>query len=66
MDTSITSETTVIRPDNAYILKLPQELRIEILKYAVRQGDIIEMKDGTISRKRRRWDAKIETLKDPN
>lgn len=47
------------------ILRIPRELRIEILSYVLRQGETITMEKGKITREGQRWDAEIRRLTDP-
>ncbi|KAK4549778.1 hypothetical protein LTR36_005079 [Oleoguttula mirabilis] len=43
-------------------MDLPSELRIEILGYLLRQGDIITVNDDRVSSHRRRWNKEIARL----
>ena len=57
---------TIMEEELPGMLRIPRELRIQILSHLIRQDDTIIMREGKISREKRRWNAEIEKLKDPN
>lgn len=48
------------------LLRLPRELRIQILSYLLRQGESIRISEGGITPKRRKLNRELQRLKDPN